>query len=91
MEYGGFFLEIERAMLAEARVFKTIVAAVDETRAPYIDFLTDLPADILAWVSEPSVSQIRPLASCPLGHDSEDGDYVFEFGDANVPIEGRSH
>lgn len=63
MEYGGHFLERDREILAEVR--GAIVFVVGEEDA-YLDFVSDLPADIFAWdaiatgVSVPRMRSMRP-------------------------------
>jgi len=49
MQYGGYYLERDRELLSEqpSSVLKVLfIAAEDE---PYVDFVSDLPAQVFAW------------------------------------------
>jgi len=49
MQYGGHYLERDRELLSEpdSSVLKVLfIAAEDE---PYVDFISDLPAQVFAW------------------------------------------
>ncbi|MER3413129.1 MAG: hypothetical protein C4340_03520 [Armatimonadota bacterium] len=49
MEFGGYHLERERALLEEIRDARFNVLLADGGKDTYIDFLTDLPAHAFAW------------------------------------------
>lgn len=49
MEYGGHFLEVDRAILSEAAEARFNVLWVRGKDQPYLDFVIDLPAHAFAW------------------------------------------
>jgi hypothetical protein len=49
MEFGGFHLERERALLNEISDARFNVLLADGGEETYLDFLTDLPAHAFAW------------------------------------------
>lgn len=67
MEYGGHFLELDRALLAGVDAFT--VAYVFGGEGTYLDFVADLPASVLAWDAEATlvpVEMMRPMRTGPL-------------------------
>ncbi len=62
MQYGGFFLEVDRALLEEIdkKGFNVLFVKGDEE--PYIDFVSDLPAQAFAWESKSvSIEAVREM------------------------------
>lgn len=49
MEYGGFFLEREREILRRAKDRGETWLWVDAGEGAYLDFVSDLEADVFAW------------------------------------------
>ena len=49
MQYGGFYLEHDRALLAEIEDARLNVLSVEGGPEPYLDFVADLPSHVLAW------------------------------------------
>ncbi len=74
MQYGGFYLERDREILASTPFAVLFVVGSDE---PYFDFICDLPAQVIAWdseatgVSSVSMRAMRPGAQCSSDADSE--------------------
>lgn len=56
MQYGGHFLEIDRALLAEAKQSTATVLWVRGEDSPYIDFVSDLPSHVFVWDSGAGVT-----------------------------------
>ncbi len=66
MEYGGHFLEVDRAILSVAD--PTRVAIFVEGRDAYLDFVSDLPGFALGWDTEQndvSLNQMEHLRPGP--------------------------
>lgn len=76
MEYGGFFLERDREVLEAAKDTAVILTVPGEEA--YIDFVSDLPAVLLA-VDVKDLSSIRPLTQTPIAARSDDADVTLEF------------
>lgn len=49
MQYGGFFLERDRSLLERAGERGEVWLWVDAGADAYLDFVSDLPADVFAW------------------------------------------
>lgn len=85
MEYGGHFLERDREILAsEPEAFKMILVVGDDA---YLDFVSDLPADIFAWDSKAtgvSVAEMRQMRQGALATNDPDADIDLRFGVENV-------
>lgn len=54
MQYGGFYLEHDRELLAEVADARLNILSVEGGPEPYLDFVADLPAHVLAWDSHAS-------------------------------------
>lgn len=80
MQYGGFYLERDRALLnevAEARLNVLYVAGGPE---PYLDFVADLPAHLFAWdiaASGVSPDAVRPMRKGALAAADAAADVLF--------------
>lgn len=62
MQYGGLFLELDREILADTRAKVEVVVFVADIDEAYIDFVSDLPADLFGWAgSTPEPAEIRAL------------------------------
>jgi uroporphyrinogen-III decarboxylase len=66
MQYGGYYLERDRELLAEIKGKGTHVLFVVGDEEVYLDFVSDLPAEVFAWDAEASgvdsayIRSIRP-------------------------------
>ncbi len=54
MQYGGLYLERDRELLAEIEDARLNILSVEGGPEPYLDFVADLPAHVLAWDSRAS-------------------------------------
>lgn len=66
MQYGGFFLERDRELLEQARTKGEVWLYIDAGADAYLDFVSDLPADVFAWDAQRtgfSLSEMRKLRS----------------------------
>ena len=62
MQYGGFFLETDRKLLAEIEPTGFNILFVKGDVEPYIDFVSDLPAQAFGWESKSvSVQFVRKM------------------------------
>ena len=62
MQYGGLFLEHDREILADTRAKVEVVVFVADQDEAYIDFVSDLPADLFGWAgATPEPAEIRAL------------------------------
>lgn len=74
MEYGGLVLELDRAALEAAGSHIRMVFVSDDTE-PYIDFLSDLPAELFGWASDDvTTASVREFRSGLLVADRDDAD-----------------
>lgn len=79
MEYGGHFLEIDRAILAEFLDGHLNILYVEGEEEVYYDCVADLPAQVFAWHSEASgatVEEMRKLRPGALAAPSQDADII---------------
>ncbi|MBX7132017.1 MAG: hypothetical protein K1X67_04985 [Fimbriimonadaceae bacterium] len=77
MEYGGHFLEIDRALLSEVRDARLNILFVEGGEETYFDCLTDLPAHVLAWDFAQTgidVATMRAIRTGALAAPSDDAD-----------------
>ncbi|MBS1707646.1 MAG: hypothetical protein JSS65_02870 [Armatimonadetes bacterium] len=79
MQYGGLFLELDRDLLTSAREKGDTVVFIADEDEPYIDVVSDLPADLFGWDAACGVSptDIRPLRSGRMLADHPDADVRF--------------
>lgn len=64
MQYGGLFLERDRELLALAKARGEVWLLVDAGPGAYLDFVSDLPADVFCWNAREtgfSLSEMRKL------------------------------
>ena len=74
MEYGGFFVPAEAAILEKITAERVVwVESAPET---YFDFLADIPCDLFGWDTHagPSVAEMREIRSDKLLADSDEAD-----------------
>ncbi len=77
MQYGGFYLERDRELLEEIAGKGTHVLYVVGSEEVYLDFVSDLPANVFAWDSQATaftseyVRSIRPGAQASADPESE--------------------
>jgi hypothetical protein len=81
MQYGGFFLERDRELLAQAKQRGTIWLWVDAGPDAYLDFVSDLPANVFAWDAQAtgfSLAQMRELRKGTLCTNDPGADLPWE-------------
>ncbi len=63
MQYGGFFLEVDRRLLEEFETAGFNILFIKGDAEPYIDFVSDLPAQAFGWevASGVSVESVREM------------------------------
>jgi hypothetical protein len=64
MQYGGHYLERDRELLTEAQGTVMNVLFVSGPEEIYVDFVSDLPADIFAWdvhLSKVTATEVRSM------------------------------
>lgn len=72
MQYGGFYLEIDRELLGIAKNLTNNVLYVEGKEDSYLDFVHDLPAQILAWESASwDIEKVEQVHRGPLAIDIE--------------------
>lgn len=49
MQYGGFYLEHDRELLSEVEDASLNILSIEGGPEPYLDFVADLPAHVMAW------------------------------------------
>lgn len=70
MQYGGFFLERDRELLSEIKPRGDVWLFVDAGADAYLDFVSDLPAEVFAWDARSTgfslveMRQLRPGKLC---------------------------
>ncbi len=75
MEYGGHYLEKDREVLTEAEEGFNAVLVLGASC--YLEFVSDLPAQLFAWCSTPegpTVAQIRALRNGAIMTNAPDAD-----------------
>jgi len=83
MEYGGHYLEVDRALLQHASTARMNVLCIEGGPEAYIDFVSDLPAQVFAWDLEQtgfSVSALRKMRTGALAAASPEADILFGGG-----------
>lgn len=83
MEYGGLFLEKDRAFL-EAIADAPCNVIYINGKQPYLDFVSDLPAKVFAWDIKGSgipVSEVRKMRDGLLAADASDADLELKASD----------
>lgn len=83
MQYGGLFLERDRAILNEFSQARLNLVYVDDQLEPYLDFVSDLPGHLFAFRSEAcsDLKEIKQMRGGPIACNSEDADVYL-----NLPI-----
>lgn len=79
MQYGGFILERDREILKDASRAKFNLVLIAGKAEPYIDFVSDLPAQAFAWDSTSgwTTEQVRALRKGILATDHLDAEIYF--------------
>ena len=79
MQYGGFFLERDRELLAAVAEATFNIVAIAGTEEPYIDFVSDLPAHAFAWQTESgwTPAQVAELRNGALAADHPEAQIQF--------------
>ncbi len=79
MQYGGFFLERDREILAAFTDARFNLIAIAGTSEPYIDFVSDLPANAFAWQTESgwTPAQVAELRTGSLAADHAEAHIQF--------------
>lgn len=73
MQYGGFFLERDRELLEFAKPRGEVWLFVDAGPDAYLDFVSDLPADVFVWDAQKTgfplseMSKLRSGTLCTNG------------------------
>ena len=79
MQYGGLYLEVDREILCSIQD-SLVVVLIEGGEGAYLDFVSDLPAQVFAWDSAAtgfSVSEIRALRPGALAAPDADADILF--------------
>jgi len=79
MQYGGQYLEVDREILCSIQD-SLVVVLIEGGEGAYLDFVSDLPAQVFAWDSAAtgfSVSEIRALRPGALAAPDADADILF--------------
>lgn len=91
MEYGGLFLEKDRAFLESIASAPCNMIYVNG-KEPYLDFVSDLPAKVFGWDAKgsgKSVAEVRKIRSGLLAADDTDADIlVSSTGSITESLEG---
>ena len=90
MEYGGLFLERDRAFL-EAVADAPCNFLYVNGKEPYLDFVSDLPARVFAWdaaASGISVQEVKTMRSGCLMADADAADIRLNAGSTTDLLEG---
>lgn len=78
MQYGGHFLELDREILAIADLpFRVVYIAGGE--GTFLDFVSDLPAEVFAWDSEATgvtAKEMRAMRSGALASRDAEADVI---------------
>ncbi len=78
MQYGGYYLERDRELLAEVSETPSALF-IDAGEDAYMDFVSDLPAAFFAWdidKSDVSVARMRSLRPGPLAAEDPTADLL---------------
>ena len=81
MWYGGYYLEADRAILASARNDQVVVMYVEGDEGTYLDCVSDLPADVIAWNHEEtgvSDAEMRKLFSGLTASSDPESNFDFQ-------------
>lgn len=76
MQYGGHFLEVDRMLLDEAEGQGYRAVFVQGSDEPYVDFVSDLPCEILGWDIRSGIepAQVKEMRSGLLMADHPDAE-----------------
>jgi hypothetical protein len=79
MEYGGHYLEMDRALLSTAAEARLNLVYIEGGRGTYLDFVSDLPAHAFGWDCEGTgvnAAYLRKLRSGILATADPDADIL---------------
>lgn len=82
MQYGGQFLESDRALLQEHSDARFVMLVVTDSQDPFLDFISDLPAHALAWpMSKSGIAPqvMRGVWQGALAGDHPEADISFDM------------
>lgn len=91
MEYGGHYLEVDRALLSEVADARFNLIWVEGDSEPYLDFVSDLPGHALGWSVKKtgvSVESLREMRSGAIAGDVAESDiHIFDtFAEAQAAL-----
>ncbi len=91
MQYGGFFLERDRELLESINLAAFNLILVAGSQEPYIDFVSDLPAQAFAWeaTSGWTPSQVRELRKATLAADHPEADIQFPASTIQTALQSQ--
>jgi len=93
MQYGGFFLERDRELLERTKTKGEVWLYIDAGSDAYLDFVSDLPADVFAWDAQKTgfpLSEMRKLRTGTLCTNEPGADLPLSAlnGDKEVATSG---
>lgn len=83
MEYGGHYLEVDRAILGEFGDARFNVLSVEGSEEVYYDFVSDLPAHAFTWDAAHSgvdVAAMRAIRAGALAAEAPEADILLTNG-----------
>ena len=83
MQYGGHYLERDRELLQEAEGAAMNVLFVAGPEEIYIDFVSDLPAEVFAWdydLSKLSAKEVRSLRNGAVASSDPSSEFELVIG-----------
>ncbi|MDR3692022.1 MAG: hypothetical protein P4L46_21765 [Fimbriimonas sp.] len=86
MEYGGYYLERDRELLTEVAGAAFNVVFVAGREDLYVDFVSDLPAQVFAWDAELSrldASDVRKVRRGAVASSDPTSDFLLTIGKPN--------
>jgi hypothetical protein len=92
MEYGGYFLERDRELLATLVRRAVVILYVQGGPGVYLDFVSDLSAEVLAWnqsTTGVSVSELSKIRDGLMGGNDPEAAVTFSIGATDL-LEGMS-
>ncbi len=90
MEYGGYYLERDRELLEAVSGKILVVLAIVGGDDVFLDFVSDLPAEVFAWNSPASAfsaAYVRSLREGVQASSDPDSEIILEPRNALMPID----
>ncbi len=90
MQYGGHYLEHDRALLDEVRDARLNVLVIVGGEGTYIDFVSDLPAHVFAWdvaATQFTVEELRKLRSGALATSESTTEFYWPIESSRLTTE----